>query len=291
MGGAFAVPGHFDGQIPANGEKRFTEDGVAFIFLQDRDVAGLTVGEHEERVIGAGITVYGDHVEGVRNNGAQRLLQKRLGDAAVGGDVTEHGAHVRMDHAGAFAHAAQADGHAAAAGSGQIEFHGELLVDGIRGHDRLAGGRPGLFGIGKCFLHGGDARGDLIDRDGRADDAGGAQKHGIGGDAEEPSGEVRSLRAQGHSLITGGRIGDTGVDDYCLRLTDVINDTAVPKHGSGLDPVGGEGSGHIAGNGAQNHGHVSTALILDAGGTAGRAEALRGSDAARNLTDHRFLLL
>ena len=43
MSGAFAVPGHFHSQIPANSKQGFAEETVCLICLIDTAVSGQTI--------------------------------------------------------------------------------------------------------------------------------------------------------------------------------------------------------------------------------------------------------
>ena len=58
------------------------------------------------------------------------LLQKAGGYGYIRGDKHQHGGHIGMDHAAALSDAPHMAGFPA-----NLEFHSQLFLDGIRGHD------------------------------------------------------------------------------------------------------------------------------------------------------------
>ena len=66
--------------------------------------------------------------------------------------VTKHGAHIRMDHARALAHAAYGYGLAA-----DLKLNSHLFLFGIGGHNGLGCFRATLDGAGKLRSHSFDA--------------------------------------------------------------------------------------------------------------------------------------
>ena len=142
LGCALAVLGHDGAQLLAHLVERSHERLVIRAHAGlDGGVARHAVGQDGDHVVGGGVAVYAEHVEGIGRHGGERALERHGGDGCVGGQEAEHGGHVGRDHAAALGDAAQL-AHFAAQG----EAHGNLLGDGIGGHDglsraRAAGGR------------------------------------------------------------------------------------------------------------------------------------------------------
>ena len=117
---ALAVAGDLLRQGRHHLVQRLTEGVVVRPLRLDARIARLAVGQQQHGVIRRGVPVHGDHVEGVHDILRERLLQQFRRDGAVRRDKAEHRAHIRMDHAGALAHAAH--GHRHAAGMARAAF-------------------------------------------------------------------------------------------------------------------------------------------------------------------------
>ena len=197
-----------------------------------------------------------------------------------------------MDHTGTLAHAAKTDGNGSFAGSrGKIEFHSILLVDGVRGHDRLAGQGAGFGRVGKILCHRGDAGGDPVQGHIRADDAGGTHQDFISGDAQDFSCVLCGFAAQAHAFLTGAGIGNAGVDNYRTGGFAGFYDAHIPEHRGSFHFIGGEGAGHSAGDIREEQRHIPAVLVLDGCLAAGRFETLGGCKSAGDLTNLHCLLL
>ena len=82
-----------------------------------------------------------------------------------------------MNHAGTFAHPAQADSDIAGVIRGrQVKGYSKFLVDRVGGHDRPAGRGAGIQGIGQGGSHLQDAGGNPVQRNIGPDHAGGSQQ-------------------------------------------------------------------------------------------------------------------
>ena len=62
-------------------------------------VFGKTVGQHNHAVIGAGIAINHNHVEGFVGSLFHRALQHIGSNGSVGSNEGQHSCHVRMNHA------------------------------------------------------------------------------------------------------------------------------------------------------------------------------------------------
>ena len=269
-----------------------TEQLIVFIFRGDRLIAGQAAGEEQQGIIGAGVAVHGDHVESVLDHIAECFLQQGRIDGAVCGQVAQHGAHVRMNHAGAFAHAAKTDGNRSFAGSrGKIEFHSILLVDGVRGHDRLAGQGAGFGRIRKILCHCGDTGGNPVQGHIRTDDAGGSHQDFISGDAQDFSSVLRGFAAQAHAFLTGAGIGNAGIDNHRTGGLAGLYNTHIPEYRGSFHFIGGEGAGYSAGDIREEQRHIPTVLILDGRFAACSFKSLCCGETARDLTNLHCLLL
>ena len=103
-------------------------------------------------IIGGGVAVHRDPVKRLVRQGFHPLVQQRFGDGRIGGDKTQHGGHVRLDHARALGHTGNGDRH-------PVDLHattGKLGV-GIGGHDAFRRPSPMMLiqhgqSIGKAFF-------------------------------------------------------------------------------------------------------------------------------------------
>ena len=188
---------------------------------------------------------------------AQHVLEHGPVDGAVGGDGAEHGAHVGVDHAGAFGDGTNGDGLAADLGG-----HGDLLDLQVGGQDGVGRVVGCLLGVSQSRHQGGDPGLDGSDVQLHADDAGGADGEVLGSQARGGG------RSGGHALgifhaLGGAGVGVAAVQDDALGL--VIGQMLLGQdHGVGLDHVAGVRPGGGAGHVRQDHGQVL--LVGDGGG-------------------------
>ena len=161
----------------------------------------------------------------------------------------------------------------------------------IGGHDSFAGSRAGFHGVRKLFRHHGDPGGDFVQRDVRTDDAGGANQHRGRRNAEHFAGIFGRATAQVQAGLSGGGVGDAGIDHHSLRRAAGTDKVHVPEDRGGFHLIGGEHAGGGTGNAAEDHGHIRAVPVLNARRAAGGAETFCGGNAAGNVTDHRLLLL
>ena len=125
---------------------------VICVLLGDLCIASHTVCQKQAGIVGGGIAVYGDHVVGVFDISAECFLQQFFGNSKVGGNEGKHGAHIRVDHAGALAHTANGNGLSA-----DPNLNSDFLFLRISCHDGLGCLSTALDGAGKLRSHGGDS--------------------------------------------------------------------------------------------------------------------------------------
>src|SRR6185312_14867088 len=175
-------------------------------------------------------------------------------DGGVGGDDHQHGGQAGGEHAGTLGHAANAVADAVAVRGGGP---GRFLGDGVGGHDRGGRGSPAVErqGSGGCL----NTRQDLVHGQLLADQAGGADSHVGGGDAEL----VGHLLCRGvgvlEALGAGAGVGSAGVQDDGVHAA-VAENLAGPVDGRGGHAVAGENCrGSLGRAVVDDEGHVRLA--------------------------------
>ena len=203
--------------------KRFHKRIVVRALFRDFRVFRLTVCQHKQRIVRRGIAVYGNHVEGILHVSAQCFLQKLFGDIHIRCHKCEHCAHIRMNHAGAFAHAA--DGYFF---STNRHLYCNLLVAGIRCHNRLRR-------IGSCFFSGLDRLcqhthtfGHFFHRKLHTDDAGRTNQDALRRNLQRICCGSCRLPAIFIAELSGTRICDTGVYNDRLSFPLALYDFLIP---------------------------------------------------------------
>ena len=270
-GAALPVPADLPGKGRCHHGQSLAKRIVVLSLFRDHGVSRQSVGQKDHRIIGGGVPVHRNHVEGAFHVGGERRAQHLGRSGAVRGDEYEHRRQIGMDHAGALGDAAHAALHAA-----DLKGDGDGFHDGVGGHDGLGGL---LAGVAQGRRQGRDARGDGLDGELLADDAGGGHDHVRRRDAQriarEGAHRLRDLDAVG---VAG--VGVAAVADH--RLGIAVGDV-VPRHGEGraLHQVGGiyrRGGCPLL---APDQGQVPLgAAFPHAAVDAGGLKALRGADAA-----------
>ena len=242
-GRAFSVPGHLFGKGLVNIMKCFPEPVIIGIFLCDFGIARKTVCQHHQRIVGGGVAVHGNHIEGIRHVLPQRLLQKLFGNCKISRDKPEHGAHIRMDHAGALAHTA--NGHGL---SPNLNLHRSLLRYCIRSHHGLHRSLSGFQRV-SLFPHQHFHTGrNLFQRKLPADHAGGRHQHGVFRNAQLLRRFLCRLSTALVALFPRAGVCNAGVNNDSLRTGGVGNDFPVPQNGRRFHHITGKHSGCAAGH-------------------------------------------
>ena len=255
--------------------KRFFKLLIILVLRRDLRIAGHTVGKHYQRIVGGGIAVHGDHVECINYIFAQCFLKKLFRDRDIRSHESEHGAHIRMNHAGTLAHAA--DGHCFAV---QFDLNRHLFGYSVRSHDRLCchGARFLCIRLAlRQLLHTGKqpVYGNLI-----ADHTGGSHQHRIRRYPEKLCRLVRGLSATVISLSAGGGVGYARINDYCLNVGGMGYHFLIPSDRRSFHHVACKHACRLTWCPAVHHRHVFSVLILNRRLDTCRFKALCCSDTA-----------
>ncbi|MDT4843603.1 hypothetical protein FQZ97_775370 [compost metagenome] len=257
LGGALAVAddglgdfhGHLQHRLLQRGEQRAAG-------LGDFRQGGLAGGDQHAAVVGRGIAVDGDAVERLVRRVAQQVLQHALGHLGVGGEVAEHGRHVRLDHPGALADAGDGDGHTL-----MDELAAGALGQGVGGHDAFGGGGPV---VRPQVGEGGRQRGfDLFYRQRFADHPGGERQHRIGRHAGQLGELGAGVRGIDQARLAGAGVGVAGVGQQVAHRTEEA--LLADDHRRRAEGIEGEHPRHAGAFGAAHHHHVLAPRALDAG--------------------------
>src|SRR5581483_8819963 len=191
---AFAVADDFFGEFEADVIERGLERSELRAARGELGVAGHAIGENEDGVVGAHVAIDRDAIKTMGDGFGERGLKRGPFDGGVGGDEAKHGGvqslrdgggtsagggHAGLDHAGAFANAANADGFSA-----ELEFDRDFLGFGVAGHDGFDGMLRGLHRIIQQRGGGGDAAFDIGHGQRDADAAGGGHENVLGGEVK-----------------------------------------------------------------------------------------------------------
>lgn len=138
LGRAFTVAHDELGQFAHHCIDRLRQGSVfQAVDVGDFGHVRLIGGDQHAAVVGAGIAINGDAIEGLVSRLLEHILQQRLTDARIGNNIAEHGCHIRPDHAGALGDTGDGD-----CGTGQVQGTAAALGQGVGGHDAAGGSRP-----------------------------------------------------------------------------------------------------------------------------------------------------
>ena len=247
-----------------------TERAVILIFFRDLLVARAAVGKHQQHIVGGGVPIHGDHVEGIHHIRTQRLLQKLFGNRRIRGHKAQHGTHIGMDHSASLRHAADGDRL-----SGKLDGNRHLLGMGVRGHDGLRRLTACIHRIGKRSCQRLHACRDPVHGKLHTDHARGSHQHGILRNSQSFRRSLCSLPAVFPPLFARTGVGDSGIYHHCMNRRGIFHNLPVPYHRSRLHHVAGEHARRPAGRAAEHHRHVLPVLIFDLRLDACRFKSLR----------------
>ena len=167
----------------------------------------LTRRKGQHGVIGAGVAIHGDRIEGALHRPSNHRLPKLGLQPGITTEECEHRRHVGMDHPRTLGHPADAN-----AAPAQLGLQRHLLIDKIGGEDRrcrrfTAGGRQrGDKGIQPCQQrrHG----------DRNADHTGGADQHGLRFQPQLIGQGLGGALAIDQAAVAGAGIGLPGIDQH-----------------------------------------------------------------------------
>jgi len=238
MSDAFAVGNDLTGERGADLGERCGELRMGWT----DDDAARSGGQQQHGVVGGGVSIDGDAVEADLNGLAQVGIEDRWLDLGVGENVDQHGGvgnELRVNHAGAFAKAGDADFIAI-----DVEAGEGGLLDGIGGENGLCDFKEAIeFRTQRCG-EGGQGGDELFSRERDADDARGRRKDLLGRAVKEFGDGIARGVGGGQAGGAGGAVGVSGVDgdgaDLAAGSAQVF---FIDDEGRGSDAVGREGGG------------------------------------------------
>ena len=200
LGGPFAVDDEHTRQPVHQGfqpPRELAEPSAASL---EGGVLGQSVGQYGDGVAGRLITIDADPVERSVDRPARDTGQGIARDHGIGGDETEHGGQVWLDHPHALGHATERDGAPA-------DLHPErrLLGPRVSGHDGLGGRTTPLGGEGFDQLR--QRSTDSIHRKRNADDPGRRDQDVLGRDPQEISHRFGHLARVADPLLARADVG------------------------------------------------------------------------------------
>ena len=221
----------------------------------DRFVARGAIGKDQEAVVGRAVAVDCDLVEasvGDRPDkpGDQTGLHRR-----VGGDVSQQGRHVRVDHARALAHPSDAHGRA-----GDFELCLRRFRLRVGCHDRPRRRSTRIWA--QLAARFGDAGLDRVHRQVAADHACGAHQHLIRVEVEPVGGQLRHEEGVAKTLRSSARVCVARVDRQRLH-TVALQVKLVDHDRSGLHFVRREYAAGVARRRGVDHAKVVPLVAWD----------------------------
>ncbi|MNO95606.1 hypothetical protein D3C76_872510 [compost metagenome] len=177
-------------------------------------------------------------------------------DLGVGGDVAEHGGHVRADHACTLADAGDGNGHAIV-----LELAAGTLGQGVGGHDAGGGFSPVVF---RQVVQGGlQGAFDLLDWQRLADHTGGKWQYRLGRHAGQLGELGAGALGSGQARCTGTGVGVAGVGQQVTH--SALNALLGEDNRSGAKGVEGEHASDAGAFGTAHDHHILAPRALDAG--------------------------
>ena len=176
-------------------------------------ISGRAIGEDRESVVGRGVTVDADAIEGRADRLAQGLLERCFADGGVGGDQAEQGGHHRVDHPRPLGDSGNR-GTVSGLVTGRLPGQGDCplgtLGSGIGGHDRL-GHLPAILPreVRRCLTEAGI---DLLHIEPDANHPSRSDQHLPIVAMEVLGDEAGGLFGVGQSFIARAGVGTASVD-------------------------------------------------------------------------------
>ena len=283
--GAFAIGDDLQGQRLADLFESARESTMSGRAGFDGGCTGGTVSEYEQRIVGGGIAIDGDGVEGARGDVAQGFLKERWSNVGVGGNKREGGGHVGVNHTGTFGAADEMD-----ASPGHFEGGGLGFGARVGGADgeRKFGERASRGTAISC--NAGKRAQDFFNGKRDADHTGGAHEDFLRFAAKVAGGFFDGFHRDDMTAGSGRAIGVTGIDDDRAhaalgRFQVSLGDDHRSSHDEILSKDGGGGRGEIAGQ----EGQVESTGFLQAAGGGGKTKAARESRFGRSLFHGRWV--
>lgn len=280
FGGAFAVADDLLGEVVAEFGEFAGERFELFVGVDSHP--GITIGQQVHGVAGAGVGVHADSAEASAGGVLQRGLGLTGRELHVGRDERQHGGKAgarcegRGNHAAAFGDAAERVARVGSQRGG--------LGDEVGGEDRGRGVGVGLCAGGELLRDRRDARGDFLDGQRTADDAGAGGQDGRGFASQRVRGRLTHRQGVGVALRSGRDIGISAVADDAPEgfAAAFLQMLSAELDRSADDRVAREHArGHTRCSGvADDQAQIRPTRFLDPAGAAGGPKTTGKSDRA-----------
>ena len=274
---ALAVSRHHSCKRRIHIIQRFPEFLIIFVFRCDFRIFRHTVCQYDKCVICGSVSVHRYHIEGIDNIFPQSLLKQLFGNRNIRRQKTEHGAHIRMNHAGTFAHAAERRALPA-----DFEGNGRLLGNRIRRHDGFRRDSSRFCRIRFLFCQLLYAVRNFIGRNLSADYARRRHQHGVFRNLQIFRRRLCSLLTALISQRARTGIGNPRIRDNRLCIRGMRYHLFIPDNRSRLDNIARKDSRRHTWLPAVNKRHILSVLIFDGSFHSRRFESLRRSHTAFN---------
>ena len=245
--------------------------------------SGRTIGKHEKGIVGRGVAINADGIEGTRGDVAKSFLEEPWGDVGIGGDKRERGGHVGMDHARALGATHQMDAFSGHPERASRRFWPRVCrADGEGKFGEGASGRTAVFG------HARERTKDLFQGQGNTNYAGGTDEDFLGM-AAEAQGSLFDRFCRGSvTHWTGGTVGVASVDDDGAHASlggfqMGFGDDHRRGHNKVLREDGGGGCRNITGE----EGQIERTGLLEAASSGRETECAREGSFGRGLSHGR----
>ena len=267
LGCAFAVANDGLCQFARHCDHRRAQFGVAGSIRCREIHARLPAGDEDKRVVGRGIAINGNAVEGFVGGFLDQRIKQRLRHPGIRGNETEHRRHVWPDHAGALAHAGYRHGLAI---DRQAPRSG--LGHGIGGHDRMCGSIPSIGH--KAIPARGQTSDEALDRQGFEDHAGRERQYLASAHFQQASDSLACCLSRLHALLARTGIGDAGIDDQRADPFTAGQVSATQMHRRSAKTVFREHASDRAAGVESNQGQIAPVQLTYTG--LGRPQANTG---------------
>ena len=208
--------------------------------------AALSIGKQHHCVVGRGIAIDGDTIEGAGSSPLQHWMHRFGRYGSICDDKAEHCRHRGIDHPCTFADRGDMKGFAAP----ELHTVAEFFFETVGGHN----GTGCLVAFSGLIIEAVEGRADLFSVESIADDACGAH-HRVGeGDAPAQFGKEKIDILD--PLLACHCVGIFGVDEKKIALKPFGIAQVVPD-GGGTETVGSEDGGNITGGIAADEGDIT----------------------------------
>ena len=109
LGSTLAIGCNALGQLTTHIAQYLTELVILRGISLNLSHTGLTVSQYQYSIIGAHISIYGNHIESNLYDFGQSLLHQLAGNIGISGNIAKHGSHIWLNHTRAFSNSTKAN--------------------------------------------------------------------------------------------------------------------------------------------------------------------------------------